>query len=423
MTSLRLGVVADDVTGACDLADAVTEAGAHAAVLVGVPGPDAAPPACDCAIIALKSRTAPVAEAVEESVAAARWLLKHGAQMLYQKYCSTFDSTDLGNIGPVADALRALLRDRHRLAPCVGTPATPRAGRTQYQGHLFVGPRLLSESSLRDHPLTPMRDPDLVRVLSRQTPAPVALVPWATVHSGALGASLAALTADGAGHVLVDALNDDDLDLLARAVEQLARCVLLGGAAGLAAAVARRWGLAGRARTVPAVPDGPSLVIAGSCAQRTRMQVAEFGGPRIEITPSALHQDPGTVDRALDRIAAYYREDPSRPVLVTSSAPPEEVAAAEAALGPTAASLLERAAGRIAARAVHELGVRRLIVAGGETSGAVIAALDAGMLAVGPPAAPGVPWMVPIGLPVALLPKSGNFGAPDLFRTAWSTAP
>ncbi|VTR77727.1 3-oxo-tetronate kinase [Cellulomonas hominis] len=428
MTGPRLGVVADDVTGACDLADAVRDAGGSAVVVLGVPGPDLDLPPCDSAVVALRTRTAPPARAVEESVAAARWLLDHGAQSIYQKYCSTFDSTDQDTIGPVADALRGLLGPG---TVSVGTPATPRAGRTQYQGHLFVGDRLLSESPLRDHPLTPMHDPDLVRVLGRQTPGRVGLLPWAALRSGDPAEALARLVADGTEHVLVDALTDDDLDVLAGAALALgpgargAR-VLLGGAAGLAAAVARTWGRTGGAPDpVPGPGAGRALIVSGSCSARTLEQVAAFDGPRVVLDAVALDADPAaTLEAVLREVAAAYGAGDG-PVLVSSTADPAAVRATQDRLGVRhAAALLEQAAGEVAARAVRDLGVRRLLVAGGETSGAVAGALGLRVLHVGPAAAPGVPWMVPATGPrVAVLLKSGNFGAPDLFRTAWEVCP
>lgn len=432
----RLGVVADDVTGACDLADAVRDAGGSAVVVLGVPGPDLDLPPCDCAVVALRTRTAPRPQAVAESVASARWLLRHGARRLYQKYCSTFDSTDDGMIGPVADALLDLIGPD---AVGIGTPATPRAGRTQYQGHLFVGDRLLSESPLRDHPLTPMRDPDLVRVLGRQTPRPVALLDRQTVASDRASSALERLAGAGARHVLADALTDADLDALAGAVARTSRPVLLGGAAGFAAALARR-GHDGTRRppalaSAPAAPlagaptaapgERPALVVSGSCSARTLEQVARFDGPRIVLDAVALDADrERTLDGVLRALADAYRAGPG-PVLVASSAEPAAVRATQDRLGARrAAALLEDAAGEVAARAVRDLGVGRLLVAGGETSGAVAAALGLRVLHVGPAAAPGVPWMVPADRPgLSVLLKSGNFGGPDLFRTAWEVCP
>lgn len=429
MTGPRLGVVADDVTGACDLADAVRDAGGSAVVVLGVPAPGLDLPACDAAVVALRTRTAPVARAVAESVAAASWLLGRGATAVYQKYCSTFDSTDDGTIGPVADALLDLLGPG---AVSVGTPATPRAGRTQYQGHLFVGDRLLSESSLRHHPLTPMTDPDLVRVLGRQTPRGVALLPWGTLHGPDAAGALAGVVDGGAAHVLADALTDEDLGALAAVVGAPVggggRPVLLGGAAGFAAALARTWSGAAPGSDEP--PRARStgrraLVVSGSCSARTLEQVDRFPGPRVLLDADALAADPdGALDAVLRDLAAAYAEGPG-PVLVSSSADPDAVRGTQERLGVRrAAEVLEHAAGEVAVRAVRDLGVGRLLVAGGETSGAVAAALGLGVLRVGPAAAPGVPWMVPVDGPaVAVLLKSGNFGGPDLFTTAWEVCP
>ncbi|WP_158373408.1 3-oxo-tetronate kinase [Cellulosimicrobium cellulans] len=431
----RLGVVADDVTGACDLADAVRDAGGSAVVVLGVPGPSTTLPACDAAVVALRTRTAPVEQAVAESVAAASWLLARGAAAIYQKYCSTFDSTDEGTIGPVADALLDLVGPG---AVSVGTPATPRAGRTQYQGHLFVGDRLLSESSLRHHPLTPMTDPDLVRVLGRQTARRVGLLTWGGLRGPEPAAALARVVGDGAVHVLADALTDEDLDTLAGVVGAgvvgtagpgaAGRPVLLGGAAGLAGALARSWPHDPADAGAPAgtrTTRGRALVVSGSCSARTLEQVALFPGPRVELDADALVADPeGALEAVLAGLAAAYA-DGDDPVLVSSSADPDAVRRTQERLGVSrAAETLERAAGEVAARAVRDLGVGRLLVAGGETSGAVAAALGLGVLRVGPAAAPGVPWMVPVDGPaVAVLLKSGNFGGPDLFTTAWEACP
>jgi 3-dehydrotetronate 4-kinase len=430
VTGAALGVVADDVTGACDLADAVCDEGMSSVVLFGVSRQQI--PDCDCVVVALKSRTAAPELAVAESVAAAGELLAAGAATLYHKYCSTFDSTDRGNIGPVADALRALVGEPAP-APSIGTPATPRADRTVYQGHLFVGRQLLSDSPLRNHPLTPMRDSDLVAVLGRQTPHRVGLVPWATVARGpdAVSAAIADADAAGTGHLLLDALDDGHLDAAATALHRRAAAgtpVLAGGSAGLAAALARTSPTTPRrraARTEIMPADGPRLIVSGSCSRRTREQIVAFPGACITLSPLALASDPRrTVDAILDAIAAAFGSDPA-PVLVSSSAEPDQVAAVEAELGPgRAAHLLERASAEIAARAVETLDVRRLLVAGGETSGAVVAALGITALRIGPAVAPGLSWMMPMsGAPLAVLLKSGNFGTRDLFSTAWAACP
>ena len=423
-----LGIIADDFTGACDVADAVSEQGASAVVTVGVPAEP--PPGCDCVVVALKSRTAPRDEAVAQSLAAARRLTDSGCTTLYQKYCSTFDSTDDGNIGPVADALARVPPESTLLS--VGTPATPRVGRTVYQGHLFVGGRLLSGSPMRDHPLTPMRDPDLVAVLGRQTTGPVGLIPWQVVADGPdrLDAAIDAARADGTAHLLLDALTDADLGTAATALlrqETRGARLLVTGAAGLAAALARvrNTGVATPRRSVPEVPGGRRLILSGSCSEATREQVAAFPGPRIELSPIDLDADwTGTLGTVLSTLERVFDQG-GGPVLVSSSATPDRLAEHRSRLGTArSSSLLETATAEIAARAVETLEVRRLLVAGGETSGAVVQRLGLTTLHVGPAAGPGLPWMVPASGPrLALLLKSGNFGTPGLFTDAWRCCP
>lgn len=420
---MRLGAVADDVTGACDLAGRVVEAGLPATVLLGTPAgaPDAFPSeGPGCAVVALKIRTAPVAEAVAAATDAARMLRGAGATQLYQKYCSTFDSTAQGNIGPVADALAGVAAT-DGAAITIGTPATPGSARTQYQGNLFVDGVPLAESPMRDHPLTPMRDSDLVRLLTPQTPKPVGLVRWQEVQRGA--SAIAAAVHEG--HTLVDALTEADLDAIARAVLQLAeeRPVVAGGGAGVATALARATAgdASADATTMPAVPVTGRLILAGSASAATRGQIAAFRGERIVLDPRELAAGPGALDRTRETLAA--RIDRLAPTLIHAS---PEVAAAQRDLGSErAATLLEGAIASLAAFAVHDLGVSHLLVAGGETSGAVTAGLGIDRLRIGSQAAPGVPWAVAesAGRTVAVLLKSGNFGGPALFTDAWEVAP
>ena len=434
-----LGIVADDLTGACDVAAAATDAGLHTIVSLGPPSET---PLADCIVVALKSRTVEPELAVRWSADSGSWLLDHGTSLLYQKYCSTFDSTDRGNIGPVAEALADLVAARAAepaRALSVGTPATPENGRTQYLGHLFVGDRLLSESPLRDHPLTPMRDPDLVRVLGRQSSRRVGLLPHAAVRAGteAIREALRKLADGDVGHVLIDALDDDDLDRAAAALlADDAPRALLGGGAGLAGALARRLADSrpaerGRGAIAPEVPAGPRLLLSGSASARTREQVAAFPGHVRVLDPLRLVDGSDSGEAVLAELADRYASDPQSAVLVSATADPERVRAVQAELGTEAAAeLVERELGRIAVGAVDDLGVRRVLVAGGETSGAVAEALGVRSLFVGRPAAPGVPWTVaehrngrPGAEPIALLLKSGNFGGPDLFSTAWEVAP
>lgn len=415
--SARIGVIADDLTGACDVAAGLSALGRSAEIRLGVPDPADAPES-DCVVIALKSRTAPATDAVADSVAAARALHGWGVALIYQKYCSTFDSTDAGNIGPVADAL---LERMPPGAVSVGTPATPAVGRTMHRGHLFVDDRLLSESSLARHPLTPMRDPDLVRVLSRQTPHTVGLVRTEVVRRGAaaVGAEIGALRSAGVRHVLVDAVLDDDLDTVAAAVSPMPD-VLVGGAAGLITAVVRATPGA-RVAAAPPPPSGRALILSGSGSERTREQVAAHDGPRFELRPDLLMADPEAVIG--DALSFLGARDDGVPPLVTATAEPEEVAGVQHRWGRArSAQAVEAALSRIARAAVEQHGVRRLLVAGGETSGAVAAALGMGALRVRRVAAPGVAWTTGIdraGRTLDLCLKSGNFGGADFFDEAW----
>jgi len=426
---MRLGAVADDVTGACDLAGRVVEAGVPATVLLGAgDAVDAFPEdGSGCAVVALKIRTAPVSEAVAAATAAARVLQRAGASLLYQKYCSTFDSTARGNIGPIADALAEVAGGAGGAgAPAVtiGTPATPGSGRTQYEGMLFVDGVPLAESPMRDHPLTPMRDSNLVRLLRAQTARPVGLVRWHDVQRGADAAAAAV----GDGHTLVDALTDDDLDVVAGLVLRVARerPVVAAGGAGVATALARAAVAAAPASPHPAahlphVPVTGRVVLAGSASAATRAQIAAFSGERHLLDPLDLAAGPAALSRIRDALAR--RRDPLAPVLVHAS---PDVAAAQRMLGAEhAAALLEGALSDLAAFCVHELGTSHLIVAGGETSGAVTSRLGIDRLRIGAQAAPGVPWAVATSgaRTVAVLLKSGNFGGPRLFDDAWEVAP
>ncbi|HET9380104.1 MAG TPA: 3-oxo-tetronate kinase [Streptomyces sp.] len=414
--TLRIGCVADDFTGGTDVAAAFRRAGLRTALVFGVPDDATTPPAgCDAAVVALKSRSAPAGRAVADSLAAHHWLRARGAGQTYVKYCSTFDSTPEGNIGPVADALTGAAG----AAVTLHCPASPPNGRTVYQGHLFVHDRLLSESPLRHHPLNPMTDSALVRLLSAQTAHRVALLGWATVRRGAdaVRAALDALGRDGVRHVIADALTDDDLAVLGRAARHLP---VVAGAAGLAEGLGRTHP-PGATACEGRLPAGRAAVLAGSCSARTLEQIAHFraaGLPALRLDVLAAAAGHDTLGEAL---AWYDGQDPAAPVLIHASAPPEELAAIHDRLGATAsAAAAEELLGALAAHLTAR-GVRRLLVAGGETSGAVTTALGVRSVLVHGETDPGVPWTsttTPAGEPLALMLKSGNFGAPDLFTRA-----
>ncbi|MEU6049080.1 3-oxo-tetronate kinase [Streptomyces xanthochromogenes] len=416
-----IGVIADDVTGGTDVAAALRRQGLRTQLCFGMPAGLPARYPADATVISLKTRTSPVLEAVEESRAAARWLIRSGAGQLYFKYCSTFDSTDRGNIGPVLDALGEDVADGR---PVVTTPSSPEHGRTQYQGYLFVDGVLLAESPMRHHPLTPMRDSYLPRLLDAQSAHAGCAVLDHTVVAGGPDRIAAALR-QHAGHtryLLADALTDADLYAIARACVELP---LLAGAAGLAGALAKV-----HAERIPSLrdapaspaprPDGPAVALAGSCSRRTLEQIdvmRSAGRPVHPLDPLA-DQDP---DRLAGQALAWYdglgSDVSAAGALIHASMPPPALRAVQDALGADrAASILESTLGRIAT-GLAARGVTRIVVAGGETSGAVVTALGIEGGQVGAEAARGVPWIhTAAGLNVLL--KSGNFGERDLLLTA-----
>lgn len=408
---MLLGCIADDFTGASDLANTLTRGGLRTVQAIGVPQGDAALDA-DAVVVALKSRSIEPRTAVAQSLAAFEWLARQGCRQFLFKICSTFDSTPRGNIGPVADALRERLH-----AGCVAVcPAFPANGRTVYRGHLFVGDRLLHESGMEKHPLTPMTDANLVRVLQAQSRHRVASIGHEVVRQGAaaIAQRLAALTREGAGYAIVDAICDADLIALGGA---LADAALAVGGSGIALGLPANFRARGKLRPQAAVAaqvGGRAVLLAGSCSAATRAQVAAY-----EASGAVLRVDVGRLGSAgyVDEVADWCLTQPAAP-LVASTATPEEVAAANAAHGAAVAAAIETFFGRLA-QALLARGVRRFVVAGGETSGAVVGALGVQRLAVGAEIDPGVPVLFAAEpQPLALALKSGNFGAVDFFARA-----
>jgi uncharacterized protein YgbK (DUF1537 family) len=421
--AVLLGAIADDFTGATDLCNTLVRRGMRTVQLIDVPAADAPAPDAEAVVVALKSRTIPAADAVAMSLDALAWLRRAGARQILFKYCSTFDSTDSGNIGPVADALLDALGTDFTLF----CPAFPENGRTIFKGYLFVGDVLLSESGMRDHPLTPMRDPSLVRVLQRQTVGRVGLVPQVTVAAGppAVHAAFAALRQSGVRHAIVDAIADRDLESIGEAAADLA---LITGGSGIALGLPenfRRQGLLGDASDADALPPigGAAAVLSGSCSEATQAQVAYMAerAPIFTLDPIAAVDGRDIADEALAWAAQRLGD---APVLISATAAPDAVAAVQQRLGrERAGALVEKAMAQIA-KGLVERGVRRFVVAGGETAGAVVQALGVKGLRIGRQIDPGVPWTVslPGNLgepPLALALKSGNFGAPDFFLHAF----
>ena len=425
ITSKRalLGCIADDFTGATDLANMLVRGGMRTVQTIGVPTSNEAVEA-DALVVALKSRTIPAADAVAQSLAALDWLRAQGCRQFFFKYCSTFDSTDAGNIGQVTDALLDALRaDTGATAFTIACPAFPENGRTIYRGHLFVGDTLLNESGMENHPLTPMRDANLVRVLQRQTGSKVGLVRYDAVAKGVskVRESIDALRNDGVRMAIADAVSDEDLYILGEACADLA---LITGGSGVALGLAgnfRRAGLLAEQADAAQLPrvEGLSVVLAGSASKATNAQVAMWRETRssFRIDPLAVARGEPVIEQALAFAQEHF--DKAQPVLIYATATPDEVKAVQRELGVSEAGHLVEATLASIARGLRERGVRKFVVAGGETSGAVVQALGVHTLRIGAQIDPGVPATATTGAePLALALKSGNFGSTDFFEKA-----
>jgi 3-dehydrotetronate 4-kinase len=427
MTHPLLGCIADDFTGATDLANNLVRSGMRTVQIIGVPTSPQAVDA-DAIVIALKSRTIAAAQAVEQSLRAFEWLRAQGVEQVYFKYCSTFDSTALGNIGPVTDALLDAIHGPGKGFTIV-CPAFPENQRTVFKGHLFVGDVLLSDSGMRHHPLTPMTDANLVRVMQAQTRRKVALVDYTTVAAGpqAIGQAFARLQAQGVGVAVIDAVSNADLMRMGLA---LAGMPLVTAGSGVAIGLPQNWaarGLLKSATLASQLPtaQGMQAIVSGSCSDATNAQVRhwiEAGHPAFLIDPLALASGGDLVSQALQ----WAKENQTQsPVVIYATANSDTVKSIQKQLGVQhAGELVEKALAAIACGLVQQ-GVRQLIVAGGETSGAVVQALEIERMVIGPQIDPGVPWTYAASrliegdaLHIAL--KSGNFGSEDFFSKSWA---
>lgn len=412
-----LGCIADDFTGATDIAGLLARSGARVSLRIGVPSE---PPTDTAAfeVIALKSRTAPKAEAIAETRAAYNWLKQAGAQRFFWKYCSTFDSTAEGNIGPVAEALMADIGTDQTIY----CPAFPENGRSIFMGNLFVGEQPLAESPMKDHPLTPMRDSNLMRLLSPQVTRDVGLINRLTVAEGpqAVRTALDSLRDNGTAHVVVDAVANADLGVIAEASRHLP---LLTGGSAIAMPLPALYAADGLleldgAQAAYDIPQARTIVLSGSCSAMTNAQVAHYraaGAPSYQLDPMTL------AAHGVDAVLAWLAEqDLGEAPLIYATADPASVKAAQDKLGRDAAGALIEDVLSACAVAARDAGARRFIVAGGETSGAVTKALGVDTLGIGTEIAPGVPWTFceSAGQNVALTLKSGNFGSEGFFSFA-----
>ena len=414
-----LGAIADDFTGATDLANTLVKAGMPTIQTFGIPAQGFDPGNAAAIIVALKSRSTPADEAVKESLEALEWLKSLGTKQFFFKYCSTFDSTAEGNIGPVADALLENLGEPFTIA----CPAFPTNGRTIYKGHLFVGDLLLSDSSMKDHPLTPMTDANLVRFLGKQTANEVGLVPFEDVEAGsqAVKKKYDELISSGKKYAIVDAANDANLYSIGVASRDLK---LITGGSGVALGLPENFRQSGELQVDGGChewqPKGRAAILSGSCSAMTRSQVAAVKEkwPSFSLDAIALHKEK---EKVIEQVLVWIdQQQEDVPFLVYSSADPADVAEVQKKLGrDTAGLLVEEAMGAIAGEIIKR-GVERLVVAGGETSGAVVKSLGVNGLRIGKEIDPGVPWCKTIGtVDLSLALKSGNFGKEDFFTKAF----
>ena len=411
---MKLGVIADDFTGATDIAGFLVENGLSTLQLSGVPQHDGDLPRVDAVVISLKSRSCPAGEAVRDSLAALAWFQARGCPRIYQKYCSTFDSTAAGNIGPVTDALLAALGQDFTLI----CPALPVNGRTVYQGNLFVGALPLAESGMRHHPITPMQDSNLLRLMEGQGSGRAGLVPFATIDKGAatIAGAFEQLAEDGVRYAVVDTLTEQHLLDIATAALDMP---LVTGGSGLAIGLARQLGsgdLQG-AREAGWPRGSRAVVLSGSCSEMTNRQVARYRqhAPALALDVARCLEDadyPAV-------LAQWVLAQPLAPApLVYATTSPGELARIQESHGQQAASdAVEHCFARLA-QLLQGTGVDGFIIAGGETSSRITQALGVKAFHIGPQIAPGVPWVRAIDAPLSLALKSGNFGDEDFFDKA-----
>lgn len=417
--STLLGCIADDFTGATDLAGTLTRAGMRTILMNGVPKSLPSTIDADAIVVALKSRTIPAEQAIRQSLQTLVWLKSAGCQQFVFKYCSTFDSNPEGNIGQVSEALLEALGADFTIA----CPAFPRNGRLVFKGHLFVGDRLLNESGMQDHPLTPMTDANLVRVLEQQTKGSVGLVDYTEVAQGvdAVRTAFERLRAGGQQIAIIDSLSNGDLDIIASAARDL---VLVTGGSGIGSGLAENFFRKGllsdniKADILPPVANGSTAILSGSCSRATQAQVAfaRKHYPSFKIDPMALAEGSLSVSDIMEWATEPLQKGP---ILVYSTDDPDELGKVQETLGKEQSGLMVEQALSTLAVSLVDTGVRKLIVAGGETSGAVVQSLGVTGLRIGKEIDPGVPWTQSLDEPrITLALKSGNFGTEDFFVKA-----
>ncbi|BCQ38665.1 MULTISPECIES: 3-oxo-tetronate kinase [Erwinia] len=414
---MRLGVIADDFTGATDIASFLVQNGMSTVQVNGVPAGPLSSQA-DAIVVSLKSRSCAAEKAVADSLQALAWLQQQGCERFYFKYCSTFDSTAQGNIGPVTDALLAALGESQTII----SPSLPVNGRTVYQGHLFVMDQLLSDSGMRHHPVTPMTDSNLLRLMEAQASGKAGLINSQTLDQGAdaVRQALEELAQQGVQYVVLDALNEQHLLTQGEALRD--RRLVTGGS-GLAIGLARQWASAGhdsaRAQAAGAPQGQRAVVLSGSCSTMTNRQVARYrqqaAAAAIDVE-RALHERDRYASELCDWVV-QHESDALAPLLFATS-DPETLQRIQQQYGAAHSSEAVEQLFAAVVRELQQRGWQRFIVAGGETSGVVAQTLGIDAFHIGPVISPGVPWVRALGQPVSLALKSGNFGDENFFARA-----
>ena len=413
-----IGVIADDFTGGTDIAGFLVEGGLSTVQLSGVPA-DTFTTEADAVVVSLKSRSCPANEAVEQSLATLRWLQLQNCQQIFFKYCSTFDSTAEGNIGPVTDAILKQLGEKFTII----APALPVNGRTVYCGHLFVNGALLNESGMQNHPVNPMRDANLMRLMEMQASGKAGNVPSSVLDQGAeaVRKAFAALADKGISYGVPDTLTTDHLSILGEAAADMP--FVTGGsglAAGLAKALAKKrgWKQENASEAGAPLPGGKTIVLSGSCSVMTNKQVAIYSAdaPSFQVEVGRCTKD--AVGYAAEIASWIDQQDSGKAPLIYATASPEALAAIQSQFGAREASLaVEHLFSELTIH-LKNRGFDHFIIAGGETSGVIVQKLGISAFHIGPQIAPGVPWVRAVNMPVSLALKSGNFGDEQFFSKA-----
>lgn len=416
---MLLGVIADDFTGATDIAGFLVENGMRTIQVNGTPSEDMKINA-DAVVVSLKSRSCATQQAIIDSVKALKWLQSQGCQQFYFKYCSTFDSTAQGNIGPVTDALLDQLNEDFTVV----CPSLPVNGRTVFNGHLFVLGQLLSESGMRNHPVTPMKNSNIVQLMDAQSRGETGLINYQIIEQGPdnIIKGFKALKAQGKRYAVVDAFNSQHIDNIGKSINGLK---LITGGSGLASGIAKNWKShlqdQTEAKKAGYPSKAPTVIFSGSCSLTTNKQVSHYKkkAPHLAINVEHCLNKNNYSQEVCDWVLSQTQS--TLAPLVYATADPQGLKKIQLKYGAEASSqAIENFFKQLAIK-LKEKGVCNFIVAGGETSGVVTQSLQVDCFHIGPQIAPGVPWIKAVNHPLSLALKSGNFGDETFFTKAQET--